>query len=110
MHFLGIAGMPRRISDYPDIYWSWNFVASVGAYLSFIGLLVFLLLIYYMMKDYIKIVNFGNNYLIHITPELDIVVNKSYAYKNLYILSSYDIFFGKVSNIVYSFFQLNYLV
>ena len=110
MHFLGIAGMPRRISDYPDIYWSWNFVASVGAYLSFIGLLVFLLLIYYMMKDYIKIVNFGNNYLIHITPELDIVVNKSYAYKNLYILSSYDIFFGKVSNIFYSFFQLNYLV
>jgi hypothetical protein len=62
------------------------------------------------MKDYIKIVNFGNNYLIHITPELDIVVNKSYVYKNLYILSSYDIFFGKVSNIFYSFFQLNYLV
>jgi hypothetical protein len=63
-----------------------------------------------MIRDYIKIVNFGNNYLIHITPELDIVVNKSYIYKNLYILSSDDIFFGKVSNIFYSFFQLNRVI
>jgi len=109
-HFLGIAGMPRRISDYPDIYWTWNFVSSVGAYLSFIGLMVFMLLIYYMIKDYIKIINFGNNYLIHITPETDIVVNKSYICKNIYLLSSYDIFFCNVSNIFYSFFQLNRVI
>jgi cytochrome c oxidase subunit 1 len=41
MHFLGLAGMPRRIADYPVAFADWNFVASVGAYVSFAGLLVF---------------------------------------------------------------------
>jgi cytochrome c oxidase subunit 1 len=41
MHFLGLAGMPRRYADYPDAFAGWNFVASIGAYISFAGLLVF---------------------------------------------------------------------
>ena len=42
MHFLGLAGMPRRIADYPAAFAGWNFIASIGSFVSFAGLLVFL--------------------------------------------------------------------
>ena len=35
MHFLGLAGMPRRLADYPEAFAGWNFVASIGAYIGF---------------------------------------------------------------------------
>ncbi len=41
-HFLGFAGMPRRIADYPDAFAGWNFVSSMGSYISAVGVLVFL--------------------------------------------------------------------
>jgi cytochrome c oxidase subunit 1 len=46
MHFLGLAGMPRRISDYPDAFAGWNMVASIGAYISFASTLFFIFIVF----------------------------------------------------------------
>jgi cytochrome c oxidase subunit 1 len=45
-HFLGLAGMPRRYVDYPDAYWLWNFVSSIGALVSFVATMIFLYTVY----------------------------------------------------------------
>jgi cytochrome c oxidase subunit I len=54
MHSLGLAGMPRRIPDYPDMYANLNFVATVGAYVSFIGMLLFFYVVYRTFADKVK--------------------------------------------------------
>jgi heme/copper-type cytochrome/quinol oxidase subunit 1 len=47
MHFLGVAGMPRRIPDYPDAYFIFNKIASWGSYVSAISSLFF----FYVLFD-----------------------------------------------------------
>jgi cytochrome c oxidase subunit 1 len=46
MHFLGLAGMPRRVPDYPDAYIGYNKIASFGSFISAIGGIFFLYVIY----------------------------------------------------------------
>ena len=49
MHFLGLAGMPRRIADYPDAFAGWNFVASIGAYISYASTLFFVFIVFHTL-------------------------------------------------------------
>lgn len=48
-HFLGVAGMPRRIPDYPDVYAGWNMVSSIGALITALGTVLFLVVIWRTM-------------------------------------------------------------
>ena len=45
MHFLGLAGMPRRYVDYPDAFAGWNMVASFGSLISVVGVVIFFIVI-----------------------------------------------------------------
>lgn len=46
MHFLGLAGFPRRVPDYPDAFALWNKVASFGSNISTLSALLFFVIVY----------------------------------------------------------------
>lgn len=45
-HFLGLNGIPRRYSDYPDAFIIWNMVSSIGSYISILSILLFLFILF----------------------------------------------------------------
>ena len=59
MHFLGLAGMPRRYPDYPEAFHGWNMVASIGSFISAASVLVFLYVLY---RTFTSKVRLADNY------------------------------------------------
>jgi len=84
MHFLGLAGMPRRIPDYPDIYAGWNYISSVGSLISVFGVFIFLFLILHMVFkwDFIYKVKEGYIFQLNIITinEIEYDLDRLYTY------------------------------
>ena len=69
MHFLGLNGMPRRIPQYPDSYFGWNWVSSMGSSISLIAVLVALWVMYKQLES-------------GLTEERDVMVGPDYPENN----------------------------
>jgi cytochrome c oxidase subunit 1 len=55
MHFLGLAGQPRRIPDYPDAFAGWNSVASFGSVVSLFSAFLFIYLLYEQLTSKVQV-------------------------------------------------------
>jgi len=60
MHFMGLAGMPRRIPDYPDALSGWNFISSWGSIISIVSSFLFLYILFDLLSK--QEYNLANNY------------------------------------------------
>jgi cytochrome c oxidase subunit 1 len=60
-HFLGLAGMPRRYSDFPDTMVTWNLISSLGSTISIIGVVWFIFIIYDAFVREEKFVSWSND-------------------------------------------------
>lgn len=56
-HFLGLRGMPRRYSDYPDSFLSWNIISSIGSLISILSLSILLFIIWESLSKKRLIIN-----------------------------------------------------
>jgi heme/copper-type cytochrome/quinol oxidase subunit 1 len=55
MHFLGLAGMPRRIPDFPDAFQGWNSIASLGSFVTTTATFFFGYVVYVTFTDNIRV-------------------------------------------------------
>ena len=79
IHFLGLAGIPRRYSDYPDNLITWNIVARVGSIVSIVSAIIFLIILWEALRRHRPAICSG-----HIRTRIEIIhsfppINHSYA-------------------------------
>jgi len=77
MHFLGLAGMPRRIPDYPDAFTGWNQICSVGSFMSFFATMLFFYIVFDMFRT--NFVIRKNNPNTHYEEEVTLLIPSTAA-------------------------------
>nr|YP_009413541.1 cytochrome c oxidase subunit I [Zoanthus sansibaricus]ASM81639.1 cytochrome c oxidase subunit I [Zoanthus sansibaricus] len=60
-HFLGLAGLPRRYSDFVDGFAGWNLVCSLGSTISIVGVLWFVFIVYDAYAREVKFIGWIEN-------------------------------------------------
>lgn len=86
MHILGLAGMPRRIMDYADVYIFWNYISTYGSFVSLVGLLLFIYIVYDCM-------------VLSIDSEVDraVILKKKQWFFNVWLYHSRDLDFNVIN-------------
>jgi len=77
-HFLGLQGMPRRISNYPDAFAGWNMVSSFGSIVSVIAAFLFLFIVYKQLVGKVASTRYPWITLGYFTDILQGLQNRSY--------------------------------
>ena len=77
-HFLGLQGMPRRISDYPDAFAGWNLVSSFGSIVSVVSTFLFLYILYIQLVEGKVVGRYPWSVPQFYTDTLQALLNRSY--------------------------------
>jgi len=56
-HFLGLRGIPRRYSDYPDFLTKWNIISRIGSIISLIRVIFFIYILWDAITSQRNIIN-----------------------------------------------------
>jgi hypothetical protein len=111
MHFLGLSGMPRRIPDYPDIYWTWNYYSSIGSLISVVGVLVFFYIMFNMLFQLTIGIQIKNSFYVLISTFNKIIALKykklEYNFIKIYLNISKKLYI-LILNLSYKF-NINYI-
>ena len=78
-HFLGLQGMPRRISDYPDAFTGWNQISSYGSIISVVGTWLFLNVLYNQLVEGKSILRYPWSSTQFYTDLLQHYLNRAYT-------------------------------
>jgi len=66
MHFLGLAGMPRRLCEYPEAFTYWHKACSYGALISISSLLYFIFIFYHTAYHKVLYVGLYKKHFYHV--------------------------------------------
>lgn len=86
-HFLGLRGIPRRYSDYPDAFTQWNIISSIGSIISLIRAIIILFIIWERFASNRKNINALN--LASSIEWLQLYPPAEHRYSELPILSNF---------------------